>query len=99
MLPIISPSPADTALVGSTALTANPTLPPLNLKGKRVPAEVRRVKVVVMFRLRDDQDEDLLQWFASLPPRQRAAAIKEMLRRAGVGEHPFPSPIATDVPA
>lgn len=102
MLPPPTPASSPDSLLTRTTLTANLTLPRLNRKGRqgqRVPEGVQRVKVVVMFRLRADQDEDLLNWFASLPPRQRAKAIKAMLRRAGVGEQPLPSPIATDIPA
>lgn len=42
------------------------------------------VRVVVHLRLREGQDNDLIAFFASLPPRQRALRLKLALRSGGM---------------
>jgi hypothetical protein len=38
----------------------------------------------VKFHLRPGEDDDLIRFFADLPPRQRAAALKVALRSGGM---------------
>lgn len=45
------------------------------------PADV----ILIKLRLRPGRDDDLLAFFASLPPRRRASAVKLALRTGGMG--------------
>ena len=42
------------------------------------------VRVAIHLRLRAGQDNDLIDFFASLPPRQRALRLKLALRSGGM---------------
>ena len=42
------------------------------------------VRVAIHLRLREGQDNDLIAFFASLPPRQRALRLKLALRSGGM---------------
>lgn len=48
----------------------------------RLPVPSRLVNV--KFHLRPGEDDDLIRFFADLPPRQRAAAVKVALRAGGM---------------
>ena len=52
-------------------------------RGRPAPPEPE-VRVVVHLRLREGQDNDLIAFFASLPPRQRALRLKLALRSGGM---------------
>jgi hypothetical protein len=52
------------------------------------------VRVVVHLRLREGQDNDLIAFFASLPPRQRALSLKLALRSGGMKS----TPTVTEIP-
>lgn len=41
--------------------------------------------IIIKLRLRAERDDDLLAFFASLPPRRRASAVKLALRTGGLG--------------
>lgn len=42
------------------------------------------LQVNVKFHLRPGEDDDLIRFFADLPPRQRATAVKVALRSGGM---------------
>ena len=43
------------------------------------------VQINLNLSLRPGEDDDLLQFFAAIPPGRRAAAIKQALRNGGLG--------------
>jgi len=47
----------------------------------RLTTPVRQVKLTLS--LREDEDDDLIAWFDSLPTRQRARAVLAALRQGG----------------
>ena len=49
---------------------------------------------MVHLRLREGQDNDLIAFFANLPPRQRALRLKLALRSGGMKS----APTETDIP-
>lgn len=51
--------------------------------GRKPSAEVP-VTVAILLRLRSETDADLVAWFASIPPKQRATRVKAALRAGGM---------------
>ncbi|MBN2147998.1 MAG: hypothetical protein JW726_11445 [Anaerolineales bacterium] len=50
----------------------------------RPPREGKTVSVAIHLRLRQGEDDDLITYFASIPQRQRAPALKMALRSGGM---------------
>ena len=44
------------------------------------------IVVPIILRLRPETDADLLAFFASIPPRRRARAVKVALRQGGIDQ-------------
>jgi hypothetical protein len=47
---------------------------------------VPSAKINVKFHLRPGEDDDLIRFFAALPPHRRAAALKVALRSGGMAQ-------------
>ena len=54
-------------------------------RSRLIPA-TRRIRLTLS--LRPGRDADLLDFFARIPPGQRAQAVKQALRRSGIGYMP-----------
>jgi len=52
----------------------------------RPPLQCQVFTIHITLNLRDGEDNDLLQFFANLPPRRRAAALKAALRTGGMAD-------------
>lgn len=52
-------------------------------RGGRPPLTTEVIRVRVTLSLRVGEDDDLIDWFAQLPPRQRPRYLKGALRQGG----------------